>query len=373
MKNQMKLKNNYNECITNLACSIQKYFGLEPKHNTIDYIDDLLNKKQPKNVLLLLFDGMGSRIIDKILNKDDFFIKNKLKELTTVFPATTTAATLSARTGLNPVEHGWLGWNMYVSPIKETITLFKDKVKVTGEISEEYLKIRDKKLPINTTADLINKKGKYFGVEISQFGGISFEDLDDMMKIIQEECSKEGKRYIYAYDNEPDHTMHDFGPYSNEAKEAVKQRNKKTEELCEKLDDTIIFIIADHGHRLAEHIYLKDYPEIKEMMERVTSIEQRAVSFKIKEGLKEEFKNKFNELFGQYFNLYPKEEIIESKLFGDGKQHEFFEEALGDFLAITDTNKCIIDTGDNVRVSSHAGYSDNEIHIPLIVVDKTNR
>jgi len=29
----MKVKNNYNECLTNLACSIRKYFGLDYKHN----------------------------------------------------------------------------------------------------------------------------------------------------------------------------------------------------------------------------------------------------------------------------------------------------------------------------------------------------
>ena len=40
----MIVKNNYNECITNLACSIRKYFKLDYKHNTLSYIDDLLQK-----------------------------------------------------------------------------------------------------------------------------------------------------------------------------------------------------------------------------------------------------------------------------------------------------------------------------------------
>ena len=39
----MKVKNNYNECLTNLACSIRKYFNLEYKHNTLQYIDEILN------------------------------------------------------------------------------------------------------------------------------------------------------------------------------------------------------------------------------------------------------------------------------------------------------------------------------------------
>ena len=89
----MHVKNNYNECITNLACSIRKYFELDYQHNTLSYVDKLLEKKQPKNVVVILFDGMGSRILDRVLDKEDFFIKNRKKEITTVFPATTTAAT----------------------------------------------------------------------------------------------------------------------------------------------------------------------------------------------------------------------------------------------------------------------------------------
>ena len=56
----MLVKNNYNECLTNLACSIRKYFGLEYEHNTLKYIDELLEEKKPKNVICILFDGMGS-------------------------------------------------------------------------------------------------------------------------------------------------------------------------------------------------------------------------------------------------------------------------------------------------------------------------
>lgn len=63
----MLVKNNYKECLTNLTCSIRKYFELDYKHNTLDYIDKLLEEKQPKNVVVILFDGMGSRILDRTL------------------------------------------------------------------------------------------------------------------------------------------------------------------------------------------------------------------------------------------------------------------------------------------------------------------
>ena len=366
----MIVKNNYNECLTNLACSIQKYFGLNAKHNSIEYIDKILNEKQPKNVVLMLSDGMGSRILETTLNKDSFFIKNKIKEITTVFPATTTAATTSIRTGLNPIEHGWLGWNMYIAPINETITLFLNSEKGKQEISNNFLKVKDK-LVQKTIANEIKQNTEYNAIELFPFGENKYNDLDEMLEIIKEECNKEGKRYIYAYDSEPDHSMHDFGPNDDRVKKLIETRNIKVEKFCNSLKDSIIIIVADHGHKEVEHICLKDYPEIMKMLEKTTSLEQRAVSFKIKEDYKEQFVKEFNNNFGEDFKLYSKEEIIESHLFGTGKENELFQEAIGDFIAIAeDSNKCIVTEGDEVLKSQHAGYSDDEIYVPLIVVDK---
>lgn len=366
----MKIKNNYNECITNLACSIRKYFDLEYHHNTISYIDNMLEEHNPSNVVVILFDGMGSKILERTLPNNSFLIKNKYKEITTVFPATTTAATTSMRTGLNPIEHGWLGWNTYIAPIDKTITLFLNSEKGKDEECVEFLSVKNM-LVTKTLVDEINEKGKYKAVELFPFGENKYNDIDDMFNIICEETKKEGKKYIYAYDNEPDSTMHDFGPDSNEAKELIKIRNNKIEELCSKLEDTLLIIVADHGHIKCDNIFLNDYPKILNMLERTTSLEQRAVSFKIKEGLKEKFKNKFNELFGEYFTLYEKEDIIESNLFGDGTVNLLFEDAIGDYIAIAETsNKCLVTDGDSVLVSQHAGYTDDEIYIPLIIINK---
>ena len=46
----MIVKNNYNECLTNLACSIRKYFELEYHHNTLDYVDKILETSKPKKI-----------------------------------------------------------------------------------------------------------------------------------------------------------------------------------------------------------------------------------------------------------------------------------------------------------------------------------
>ena len=364
----MKVKNNYNECITNIACSIRKYFELEYKHNTLKEIDDYLYKYNPKNVVVFLFDGMGSKILNRNLPQDSFFRKNMKKEITTVFPATTTAATTSIRTGLNPIEHGWMGWNTYIGKIDKTIQLFLNREKGRNEISEEFLREKNI-LHSKSIAQEINDQGKYQAYELLPFGENSYQDLDNMLSRVENLVNTKGKKYIYAYDEEPDHTMHDYGPDSKEAIELIKERNEKVEKLINRLKDSLVIIIADHGHTLVENVDLKDYKEITSLLERTTSLEPRATSFKIKRGKEKEFEEVFNKTFGNDYKLYSKEDVIESKLFGDGIPNENYESAIGDYIAIAYTNKCLLLDDEELK-SHHAGYLDDEIYIPLIITYK---
>lgn len=367
----MKVKNNYNECLTNLACSIRKYFDLDYNHNTIEYIDKILEEKKPQNVVTILFDGMGSKIMDNILSKESFLRKNKLKDITTVFPATTVAATTSILTGLNPVETGMLGWNMYYKDINKTITTFLniEKGDKNKKILSEAIDYKQKNMKTKTIMNDINKAGKYNGYKLFPFGEKAYKDLDDMIEKIINLCSNKGKKYIYAYDDEPDHLMHSIGTYCKEVIETIKYRNIMIEQLSKKLTNTIIFVIADHGHIAVENIFLEDYPEIVECLSQNTSLEPRATNFFIKADKKDKFVKLFNENFANDFDLYKKEDIINSKLFGDGEENKIFKSSLGDFLAIAKTNKTILFNGDAILKSQHAGYTDDEIYIPLIVID----
>ena len=116
---EFRKKIDYDNSLTSLACSIEKYFNITPKHKTHSYIDKILNEKKPENVILFLIDGLGSKTLDKILNKNDYLIKNKKSDIFTVYPPTTATCLNSIKTGLNPSEHGWLGWTSYVEPINK--------------------------------------------------------------------------------------------------------------------------------------------------------------------------------------------------------------------------------------------------------------
>ena len=369
----MVIKNNYNECLTNLACSIRKYFELDYKHNTIDYIDKILDEYKPKNVVTILCDGMGSRIMDRALDEDSFLIKNRIKTITTVFPATTVAATTSILTGLNPCETGMLGWDMYYKDIDKTITVYLNSEKEDSEYKplDEAIDYNDKHMIRKSISEEINEEGVYEGYDLYPFGEDPYKDRTDMFNRIKTLCKKDNKKYIYAYDIEPDHTMHEIGCNKSEVKDIITNLNKRIEELSGKLDDTIVFVVADHGHHNVQNIFIKDYPDIEECLLRNTSLEPRAVNFFIKPDKKEIFVELFNKHFSKDFDLYSMDEVIKSKLFGDGEENEIFRDALGDYLAIARSDKALLYTGGEVLKSQHAGYTDDEVYVPLILIKTT--
>ncbi len=367
----MKVRNNYNECLTNLACSIRKYFNLDCKHNTLVYIDNILNEYKPKNVVTILCDGMGSNIMDRMLSKDSFLIKNRIKSITSVFPATTVAATTSILTGLNPCETGMLGWDMYYKDIDKIITVYMNSVKGDPEHLpiQEAIDYNKKHMIRKSIYEEIEENGLGKGYGLFPFGNDKYENLDEMFNKIEQLCNEDGKKYIYAYDTNPDSTMHEIGSDKEEIKDIIVDLNNRIEQLSKKLTDTVIFVVADHGHINIENLFIKDYPDIEDCLLRNTSIEPRAVNFFIKKDKKEEFVKLFDKYFGKYFDLYPMEEVIESKLFGDGKENEIFRDALGDYLAIAKADKTLLYTGSEVLKSQHAGYTDDEIYVPLIVIE----
>ena len=118
--------------------------------------------------------------------------------------------------------------------------------------------------------------------------------------------------------------------------------------------------------------YLKDYPDIVDCLEKNTSIEPRAINFFIRENKKQKFEVLFNEYFSNDFYLYTKEDVINSNLFGKGKENEIFRDILGDYLAIAKTNKTLLYGGSEILKSQHAGYTDDEIYVPLIVINTNN-
>lgn len=375
-KNQaFKPKIDYDNSLTSLACSIEKYFEINPIHKTLPFIDNLFEEKQPDNVILLLFDGLGSRVMDIFLDKNSFLMKNMKSEIYTVFPPTTASCMNSIKTGLNPSEHGWLGYSIYVPPIDKIITLFGDVEKGKFKSDEDFNKIKQKYYYNNTLiTDLIKNKGKFLAFDLSRY--YYGTNIDKCFEKILEALKIPGKKYIFSTFLEPDNILHIKGPKSEKVFEVIKNINDKVEKYSKLIlehEKTIIIISADHGHLTSipnkiSFRNLNKYLKVNKLF-----IENRSPTFLVKPLYEKEFIKEFNKNFGNDFFLLSKKEILKYNLYGEyskGKKHEFFEESVGDFMGITkgSTNKVLFGEGDHEMSSYHGGYSDDEINIPLIVL-----
>ena len=362
---------NYEDSITNLACSIMKYFELDTRHNGIKDIDDLLNKINPRNVVVILCDGMGFNIMKRALGSESFLVRNTIRDISSVAPSTTTAATTSMLSGLNPCEHGWLGWDLYVKPEDKIVTLFKNKLKDSQKLAASY-NVARKYYGYRNICEQINDIGKYKAKILFPFGSEKYFDLNDMLDRIYYECKKDGKKYVYAYYEDPDYSMHEYGVDSDVAVTKIKYINEKIEEMCSKLDDdTLVIVTADHGHCNCTDVVLSEYKDFFDTLDGDVSIEDRMCSMKVKKGREEEFTKLFNEYFGNDFVLKTREEILDSKIFGTGEEHPLFRDSLGDYFALAVGDKYIryLQKSDK-HAAMHAGFTEDEMRIPLIVITK---
>ena len=358
----------YNNSIANLACSVLKYYGIEPPNDSLKIADDIL-KKEYKNVVLVLLDGMGMHILEKHLEPGGFFRKHLIGTYSSVFPPTTVAATTSVLSGLFPNQHCWLGWDCYFKELDKNVTVFSNTEQMTGEKAADY-SVAGKYCPYTNILDRISDAGiaAHFLAPFRNPFPSSFQEECAQIKDL---CREAGRKYIYAYWDDPDTTMHRHGTGGDKIRDLILNLEKDVENLVNDLEDTLVLVTADHGHLDTGGVVITDYPDLCECLVRMPSIEPRALNLFVKDGMAEKFSRLFNEHFHDQFLLFSKREVIEKKLFGTGVNSMRLNDMLGDFLAVATGGLTIFNTAEEQRKfkSAHAGITSEEMIIPLIAAD----
>ena len=113
----------YNNCYVNVIASVAKAFKVDTGHPSLEILDKVLARKT-KNVVVVLLDGMSKAVVERNLPEDSFLRKHILTEITAVFPTTTTAGTMSYKTGLTPIEHGWMSLFLYLKDVGCSVNLY---------------------------------------------------------------------------------------------------------------------------------------------------------------------------------------------------------------------------------------------------------
>lgn len=362
---------NYERSILSLTASVQKHFGVKAEHSPLPEFDKLLEKNY-KNVVLMLFDGLGVSAINEHLPEDSFLRKHLVCGISSVFPSTTVAATVTVMTGLSPAEHAWLGWDLYFKEIGENVAVFRNTLQKDGKPAADY-NVARRYIPYKDIFEQIEQvNGKGTAYCVSPFSEYHSKSVRNICKTVKRLSKKRQKKYIYTYWYQPDKAMHDYGVKSRQAYEQILLINNEVERLCKRLKNTVVIVTADHGLCDSVNVYLEDYPTLSAMLKIPPSIEpSRALSFFVKEGMLEEFRNEFNRHFGDDFILMTKEEVFAENLLGFGKPHPRTYDFVGDFLAIATGEKSLfIEREERTFTGVHAGLTKEELTVPFICIER---
>ncbi len=226
-------------------------------------------------------------------------------------------------------------------------------------------------LPYESIDEAIRRAGIGTMVTVSPYDGIRVKEHRELFDTVRGIIGGPGRKYVYAYWNQPDAIMHKTGCRSEQTKEAIRAIDRSVEELCRELSDTLIIVIADHGHIDTRHYFISDSPDIQSMLVRPVSLEGRAAVFYVKDEEKKRFPKAFRKAYGEDFLLLPRDKVLRSGLFGSGSMNTRFMDSIGDFLAIAVSDATIINSHISTHLkSNHAGLTEAEMNIPLILVEK---
>lgn len=351
-----------------LIGSIAAFLGLDAPYGSIQPLDTVLRQRKPRNIILLLLDGLGYTTLVETLPANSFLRSHLSLELSSVYPSTTVAATASLRSGLPPVSHGRLGWTMYFPQIDRSVDVFSNNAQYQNSQAAGF-HVADSYLPYPDLNGRLSRQTTVTATSVSAFDDIKAETFDDLTAQILKACDEPERHYLYTYYREPDFSMHQFGIHSRKTLQQIQKLDRDCEKLHEALPgDSLLMITADHGLVDAMPAVMEEYPQLGRMLLRPPVLEPRCAAFYVKPDCLDDFPPAFNDALGTDFLLLTVSEALDRQIFGPGRVMPGIQQYLGDYLAIATGQRSIFQKRKHCRmIGMHAGLTEREMRVPLII------
>lgn len=361
----------YTKSNLNITATLAEFLGATNKNATLPILKEEL-KKNYKNIVYMIFDGMGTHPLERNFGPNSFLRKHIKQTLVSTFPSATAVATTCLRTNTLPRENGWFGGLIYFDDLNKSVQILRSIDYITKEpvdISHEPLDKRgfffdDAKTDYNISTVLppyVETDGKKTDYVFPEF------EFKKGITKIQQICKRRGKQFVYYYYHDPDRTMHRCGVTGKESKTLLKEISKSIEWLYNNTKDTLIIVTSDHGHiDLKGHIPVYKDKQIMDLLDAPLYLEDAAVTFRVKKGCKTKFVELFNKKYGKYFELFKTKDLFERGFFGDrGNKGD----VLGEYIAVSNYEHKQILLNEKIRINKGGhGSLTEEMEVPLILI-----
>lgn len=391
--------------LVNLANSVLMNFNVVPIHEPLG-INSLPHVR--KNMVLFVVDALGYGNLAHI-EKNSEELKNVLKnfrreKLTSTFPTTTATALTSLVTGTYPVEHGMLGYIMYLDRFNTFANMINlSPIGFPRDILVSHGLNPSKFLPVKTifqrlsdanveTWTVTSNAFKNSGLSKMHHQGSSIRGYSDIVEMFSQlkNLIRKSRRelFVFCYWGLSDMYGHLYGTSSEEYCFGIELLIKMLYErvICRLdksiLDDTVFMVTGDHGQINTSWKNECTLNTSDEMVREYFSMppfgDSRTVYMNVcgKSG----FKNYFSDRYGEKFHLLTRDECVEKALFGPISESNCVNGIIvgnnlrrtGNYVAIAHSRYSLnykYTTEDRRQQGKHGSLTESEIFVPLLVFE----
>ncbi len=358
-------------------------------------------------VVLVLLDGFGYESWTREFPHHELLAqledRGTVTPLTSIYPSETAAAITTLHTGLEPVEHGLLGWYQYLESVRRdvvTLPFLALSGEPLGEVAPNadardlfageslYERATAAGIDVQVIQPAAYADSGYTQAVTAGAERTGYETAADLALAIRrtlEDAS--GPTYVNAYVPTLDEIAHTEGTTTERYRANLASITAcLRRELLERLDPavaerTLFVLTADHGivdTVPAENVDVTawdDWPTLREAFRRDDDGEPRRptgsprnVHLHVRPDRLEEARTIVESAVGQDVRVFTRGEALERGLFGTGDPSELFERRCGDLIVVHRNRGLCWRSGDSELVGMHGGLTPEEMLVPLAAV-----
>jgi len=345
-----------------------------------------------RHVVLLLIDGLGVQQLRK-LGPDSCLRQHQADTLSTVFPATTSAAITSLMTGQSPASHGLIGWHLQsdtgsegqaeiVAPLPLTVRHPADSSSTPAQLASQLLVCPPLLPRLGRPVQILQPHSiadsPYSRHHAGQAQRTAYRSITEAFALLAQSL-QQGRQpgFHYLYLPQLDSLMHRHGTQSTAVRALFGEIDQAFSELITLADqtDSVLLATADHGFvdtPCARQISLdQEFPTLYAMLAQPLSGERRAVFCQLRPGLRERFIALAQQQLGHACWVIESEKLLAGRVFGPGPQHPQLARRIGDVTLLAKEDWSIRDTLPQEKPlylpGQHGGVSAAEMNVPLIL------
>lgn len=380
--------------IADLPAWVERLFGLDgPETPLTEAASDL---PPFEHVVLLILDGWGYRKAESLFERfPDLALRSLGRRglyfpLTSVFPATTVAALASIGTGLTPLEHGLVGYRLYLRETSAITNMVRFAMVGNARSDAAFSAGLDPEAII--PGPTVHERLAHHGVDVHTLlpqyiatSGLSRAlyrgsqqlhatvGLSDMLVTARQLLRRAtATTFLSLYWPGLDAIAHIRGPeteaYAAELR-AIDDAIRR--ELVGRVGNTLFVVSSDHGFvsmRPDDYVRLSDTADVERALLLPPVGEPRASYLYVREGTRERVSQALTRRSEDGLVCVDSAALIEDRLLGEGTPHPEITARIGDLAVVATGSAGIYHPYHDAALlrGMHGGLTEDEMLVPFI-------